>query len=198
MLLIFDSVTFVDAVDDEYWRGRLYQNLEHHDHRFSSYRDISSCLPWLKQKEIVRIIDPHKLRSLNQDLTVAATLSDMTDQTWTRAADPRRYNIPSEFIRGSQSPSWQIFQAKIPEKIVNALDNEEKLSQHLLRKGTETYAWELSYAAGSAISINVHLAAAEELGLSPVTDSALHHELDTSKNRFFGRLRVNSRRIKAI
>ncbi len=177
MLLIFDSITFVDAVDDEYWRGHLFQNLERHDQRFSSYRDVTNCLPWLKQKEIVRIIAPHKLRSLNQDLTVAATLSDITDKTWTQAADPRRYNIPSEFIRGRQSPSWQIFQDKIPDKIVDALENEEQLSHHLLKKGTETYAWELSYAAGSAIGINVHLAAADELGLSPVTDSALHHEL---------------------
>jgi hypothetical protein len=46
-----------------------------------------------------------------------------------------------------------------------------------MQQGGERHNWVLTYEAGSAIGINVHLAAAEELNLSPVTDSRLHHEL---------------------
>lgn len=35
----------------------------------------------------------------------------------------------------------------------------------------------LSYEAGSAATLNLHLAAAGDLGLAPVTDSAMHHRL---------------------
>jgi hypothetical protein len=77
----------------------------------------------------------------------------------------------------SGKPIWNIFYPKIPVKVIAALQTERRYRKHLLGEGTERAAWTMSYSAGSAVGINTHFAAAEELDLSPVTDSPLHHRL---------------------
>lgn len=177
LLLIFDSITFVDPVDDDIWRSQLIRDKEPEHDGYRGYRDIAACIPWLRAENVVRVKSPEDLLSTNSALTSAATLSDLADNRWSSAADPRRYALPTEIDRQTGRPSWQIFQPKIPAAVIDALMSEPAYQRHLLYEGDYETAWELSYAAGSAIGINVHFAAAQELGLAPVTDSRLHHEL---------------------
>lgn len=174
-LLLFDSVTFLDAVADEDWRAFLYRDLEKEYPAYSAYRNVADAMPWLRKEGVVKIVSPSSLAATNSDLTVAATISDLADPTWVTAADPRRFHLPTLHENGA--PSWQIFRPKIPKQVEQALVELPEFGDHLLQQGNDLSAWELSYASGSSIGINVHLAAADELGLAPVTDSGLHHEL---------------------
>jgi hypothetical protein len=176
-LLIFDSITFIDPVDDDGWRETLFRGIEREHPGYRSYRDVAQAMPWLRQQKIVRVVNPSTLNSKNSDLTTAASFSDLGDASWTKATDPRRWQLPTQFKRTTGQPIWNVFLDKMPCKFVEALTNDPLIAQHLIYEGGDSYAWELSYAAGSSIGINVHLAAAEELGLAPVTDSRLHHEL---------------------
>lgn len=176
-LLIFDSITFLDPVDNEDWRKELFRDLEEKYKAFKAYRDIAKIMPWLRENKIVNIVNPENLHSLQSDLVTASTLSDLGDQTWIKEANPQRYHLPMERNHKTGEPVWNVFSNKMPSKFMEALTNETLLSQHLFYDGRDEFAWELSYAAGSSIGINVHLAAAEELGLAPVTDSTLHHNL---------------------
>jgi hypothetical protein len=83
--------------------------------------------------------------------------------------------MPSIEISGV--PSWQVFFPKLPEDFIQALTDLPDLKNHLLVEGDHRTSWSLSYAAGSAIGIALHLEVAEELGAAPVTDSELHHRL---------------------
>src|SRR6266567_9145473 len=80
-------------------------------------------------------------------------------------------------IRISGSPSWQVFEPKLPAEFLNALQTRPEFQSHLLGEGDARSSWSLSYAAGSAIGIGVHLDIAEDLGLAPITDSPMHHRL---------------------
>jgi hypothetical protein len=177
LLLLFDSVTFIDPVDDEDWRSQLFCDLEAEHTRFSAYRDLAACMPWLRNEGIVKVINPRCLCSLDDGLTIAATLSDLSDSSWIRAADPRPYKMPMQTYRETGAPSWNIFRPKFPTRLVEALTATPSLKHHVFEEGDDHLAWILSYAAGSAIGINLHLAAADELDLAPVTDSLMHHKL---------------------
>lgn len=180
-LLLFDSITFLDPVDDDDWRAILFEDVEYEDARYASYRDLSGAMPWLRREGLIKVHSPDRLQSKEHDITVAATLADLADAGWVRSADPRPYDIPTQTFAGE--PSWNVFRPKIPDGVVAALYEDPALQGHLLADGGERYAWQLSYAAGSSIGINVHLAAAEELSLAPVTDSRLHHHLMLRKLR---------------
>jgi hypothetical protein len=180
LLRLFDTVAFIDPVDDELWRGKLFQDIVREHGAFAAYKDVSSFMPWLRRQEIVKIHDPSSLKCIDDDLTVAATLSDLSDSDWVKSANPKYYGLPTQFDQGGR-PVWNIFRPKIPTKVIEALTTNERLDEHLLHSGGDNYAWVLSYAAGSAVGINTHLAAAEELQLAPITDSPLHHELMLKK-----------------
>ncbi|MBS1058045.1 hypothetical protein [Gluconobacter kondonii] len=174
-LLLFDSLTFLDAVDDDQWRGQLYKELEDKHRGFLAYRDLADAMPWLRKEGVIKVQSPSSMASTHDDLTVAATISDLADPTWVKAADPRRFGLATTRLHGV--PSWHVFRPKIPRAFEAALFEQDEIHTHLLQPGTEGTSWQLSYAAGSSLSINVHLAAAEQLGLAPITDSILHHEL---------------------
>lgn len=178
-LLLFDSITFLDPVDDDGWRGKLFEDVEHEDQGYAGYRDLADAMPWLRREGVIKVRSPQGLRSLNHEVTVAATLSDLSDASWVRGADPRRYGLPSQWFGGQ--PCWNVFRPKLPTGVVEALSDDVGLRHHLLEQGGDKYAWQISYAAGSSVGINVHLAAAEELSLAPVTDSQLHHYLMLQK-----------------
>lgn len=174
-LLLFDSLTFLDPVDDEEWREQLFQDVEYEDNRYSQYRDLAGAMPWLRSQGIVSVRSPNGLRSLNDNLTVAATVGDLKDDIWVQSSDPQKYGLPTQSYNGK--PCWNIFKPKIPDGLIENVFEDDNFRDHLFYDGGENYAWKLSYAAGSSIGINVHLAAAEELSLAPVTDSKLHHYL---------------------
>lgn len=178
-LLLFDSLTFLDPVDDEGWREQLFQDVEYEDARYAQYRDLAGAMPWLRSQGIISIRSPDSLHALNENLTVAATLGDLSDSQWVQSANPDKHGLPTQRFAGK--PCWNIFKPKIPDGVVSALIENDLLRNHLLYEGGDRYAWQLSYAAGSSIGINVHLAAADELSLAPVTDSKLHHYLMLQK-----------------
>ena len=176
MLLVFDRITFVDPVDDAEWRMKLFRDLEMHDEQFTDYRAIDSALPDLLEHGCIRRIDPAEFRTEKNTLATASALSDLQDRRWVDVASkPRHYQMPAINISGA--PSWQVFYPKLPEYFLQAITGQREFSDHLLQPGDEYMSWSLSYAAGSAIGIALHLEIAESIGAAPVTDSQLHHRL---------------------
>jgi hypothetical protein len=176
-LLVFDEVTFADPVRDAKWRAHLFRDLEvDHDSRFATFRDVHAAMPDLLSEGCVKRIDPSFVAHDGRMASTLSAISDLSDPNWLRfASNPRKYGMPS--IRIGSNQSWQIFSPKLPESFISALQSKTEFQQHLLEEGDESAAWSLSYAAGSAITIALHLDIAEELGLAPVTDSLMHHEL---------------------
>jgi hypothetical protein len=178
LLLVFDSVTFIEPVDDEEWRAKLFRDLERQADRFTAYRQLSGALQELRDEQAIVLRPPDTLSSLNDPATAASTLSDLDDSEWLNVADrPARFNLPYEADSVTGNPTWQIFPPKMPRLVRDALEDVERLRKHVIWHGGENYAWSLSYAAGSAVALNVHIAAAAELDLAPVTDSSMHHRL---------------------
>lgn len=178
MLLVFEQVCFLDPVSDEAWRAGLFQNLEkQEDARFSSYREVYSSLETLFSEGVAKRIDPAKVE-LENPLTTASALSDLLDPEWSSlAASPGKYKMPHRRLAPDGGATWQIFMQKMPSAFIDLLESQEQFRRHLIFSGGSRYSWTLSYEAGSAVSMGVHLAAAEELNLAPVTDSKMHHEL---------------------
>jgi len=180
MLLVFDEVTFVDPVDDDEWRAKLFKDLETHNEKFAEYKDVHAVLPALICEGCIKRFDPGPFVHSGRLLSTASALSDLNDPKWVSvAANPQKFGMPSISVRGNRS--WQIFWPKLPEQFITALRETAEFRKHLLTEGDEWSSWSLSYAAGSAIGIGVHLDIAEELGLAPVTDSGLHHRLLLAK-----------------
>ncbi len=179
LLLVFDSVHYLDPVDDEDWRAKLLSDLEEsHDPRFSTYRDVHAAIPALIQEGAVVREDPKSISALSSQEAAASAVSDLLDPRWvTLASNPGSYGMPFESERQGQA-TWQAFPDKMPTGFLDALSRDKNLRGHLVRAESSRHvAWALTYAAGSAGALNTHLAAAAELSLSPVTDSPLHHEL---------------------
>lgn len=180
LLLVFDQITFLDPVDDEQWRAKLFRDLEKRaDPRFKQYRDLVAPIRDLHREGILVRHDPINLRSLKSPITSEGALADLQDSEWRQvASNPAAYNMPFEKRkRNAEQPTWQIFPQKLPPRFIDALLSDRRLATHVIESGGSEYAWTVSYEAGSAASLNLHLAAAGELDLSPVTDSALHHQL---------------------
>lgn len=181
MLLIFDQVHYLDPVDDDTWRARLMRQMEDvHSPQFKSYREIADALPTLIEEQIVIREDPTTLAALADSSLAMSAIADLRDQVWAKLASrPERHHMPHR--RRNGVASWEIFRPKLPDDFVAALESNADLQHHLLSRGRDSESWQLTYEAGSAISIAAHLAAAEELGIAPVTDSDMHHALLLTK-----------------
>ncbi|WP_214516508.1 hypothetical protein, partial [Sphingobium yanoikuyae] len=73
-LLLFDSLTFLDVVDDDQWRSQLYRGLEDEHRGYLAYRDLADAMPWLRKEGVIKVKSPSTIASTHDDLTVAATL----------------------------------------------------------------------------------------------------------------------------
>jgi hypothetical protein len=178
LLLVFDSIAFVDPVDDDEWRAKLFRDLERVADRFSAYRHLNEPIQELRDEGALVLVPPASLKSFDAPATAASTLSDLLDGEWCQVAShPAAFDMPYQMVSGSTRPTWQIFQPKFPALVREALHDSEDLRDHVIWSGDEGQAWTLSYEAGSAVAVNVHVAAAAELGVAPVTDSVLHHRL---------------------
>jgi len=175
MLLVFDEITFVDPVDDVQWRAKLFADMESYAPEFSKYQDVDVALPVLIQQGCIRQFDPSP--NINgRSLATESAIRDLNDPNWLQVAStPQKYGMPSIAMSGEHS--WQIFKPKLPDAFVNALRTQPEIERHLFSEGGDLNCWSLSYAAGSAIGISVHLEIAEELSLAPITDSPMHHRL---------------------
>ncbi|HLG46323.1 MAG TPA: hypothetical protein VKY24_08790 [Reyranella sp.] len=178
-LLLFDTISFLDPVDSEQWRAKLFRNLEEEQSKaFRAYRDFYRELPGLIRAGVIKIHDPAQISSINEPEVTASIVSDLHDANWTKAASrPQAFGLPFLPDRQSGQPTWQIFYPKMPSKFVELLTQERKLQRHLIYEGDESVSWSLTYAAGSAVAINTHLAVADQLNCVPLTDSEMHHRL---------------------
>lgn len=183
MLLVFDRICFLDPIEDHQWRAYQFERLEKaEDPRYREYRSLSSYMDRLHNMGIVERVSPAELSLPTRSTVSASAISDLLDPTWVEtAAHPERFSLPHRTLSPDGSATWNIFRHKLPEEYVAALLESNNLRKHLIRLGDETSSWTVSYAAGSAAALNVHLAAAEELALAPVTDSVMHHLLLVGK-----------------
>lgn len=184
MMLVFDSVGFFDPVDDDQWRKKLLLDMKpRQGDVFGEYENLDAALPMLLKEGAIKKYSPEILTNEDRILASAASLSDLNDPKWVDCANrPQKFEMPHSIADDGQTPTWYAFRSKLPTDFLEGLESSRDLcDQHLFVDGGERYAWTLSYAAGSSISTNIHLAAAEKLGLAPVTDSALHHRLLVSK-----------------
>lgn len=183
-LLVFDTVTFIDEVQDTEWRRKLLQDLSGLDKAFCSYEKIADEYTELKEKEIVKIISPKNI-DVNNTLGIAiATIADLEDTEFVaKASKPYLYQLPAISLTTknaySKKATWQVFRNKIASPLLEdtLFINDPNWGSHILYPGDDYSSWTLSYEAGSAAVINYYLEAAQELGLTPITNSQLHHEL---------------------
>lgn len=180
MLLVFDTIHFLDPVDDEEWRAALMDQMV--DRRFAAYRSVADAIPTLVQEGAVVRRDPALLTSIKAANVAASAVGDLLDVGWVRVASaPARFGMP-HLCAGAQSVAmWESFDEKLPPAFLEALNEVPELRRHVILHGNAAETWMLSYEAGSAIALSSHLAAASELGLATVTDSRLHHHLLQSK-----------------
>lgn len=196
-LLLFDTISFVDPVTSDEWRAKLFRDLEKEQTpRFRSYREFSRELPSLMADGVIKVHDPATIDAIEMPEVTAAILSDLSDSNWVRAASrPEKFSMP--FRREAGVPTWQIFYPKMPSLFVRALEKSDALRRHLIEQGDEYSSWSVTYSAGSAISINTHLAVADALDCVPLTDSPMHHGLllrKVARNGLSGGGEVSSRR----
>lgn len=179
LLLVFDSVTFLDPVPDEAWRAKLFRDLEvAEDPRFRTYRHLEGPLAELRDEGVISVRNPIELGAFNLSETIAGAISDLDDPVWCDiAANPKRHGLPYRTLDEQGRPTWQIFESKFPPTLRQLLYEETRLQRHIVARGNRIASWTVSYEAGSAAALNLHLAAAHELSLAPVTDSELHHLL---------------------
>lgn len=184
LLLIFDSVTFLDDVDAD-WRAFQFERLAEENKYFTLYKELIDDYDKLNELQAVQVIDPKILKTTNSNAVALATIADLSDPEFVEiASKPHRFNLPyrpfgAYGLSPSEKPTWQIFRGKIAKPLVeeSRFLEEEKWASHILVPGNEWRHWALSYEAGSAAAVNMYLEAAQELQLTPVTTSQLHHEL---------------------
>jgi hypothetical protein len=144
--------------------------------KFATYSVIHDSVEELKEQGALSIFSPDILTPQIKALSAASALSDLADKEWSRvAARPDAFGMP--FRKEDGRATWQIFKPKLPDLYIETLSSRQLFQKHLIDQGDENVAWSLSYEAGSAISISLHLAACEQLNLAPVTDSTMHHQL---------------------
>jgi len=177
LLLVFDGVTFLDPVTDDGWRACLMEDsVQDTDPKFVGYSEIHNSVEELKKQKAISVVSPDILTREQKLLSSASAFSDLMDHDWCRVATrPDRFGMP--FQQHNGSATWQIFKPKLPDVFTDKLLSERSLRKHLIEEGGDDTAWSLSYEAGSAISIALHLAASEQLSVAPVTDSPMHHQL---------------------
>ncbi|MDO9480778.1 MAG: hypothetical protein Q8S96_02260 [Hydrogenophaga sp.] len=178
LLLVFDSVTFLDPVTDDEWRAYLMKEMiEDEDRRFAKYQDIHRSLDELREDHAIRIVTPDCCTDHHR-LVTASALSDLRDTDWLRVASkPASFDMPHRRYAADGSATWQVFKPKLPDEFLAVLSSSEELRRHLVHVGDDYTSYTLTYEAGSAIAISLYLSAAEKLALAPVTDSVMHHQL---------------------
>ena len=186
LLLVFDSVTFIDEAESAEWRKVLLEEMSQIDDPiFSSFEKLADDYDMLSETGVIQIIDPKQLQARHSQEVAIATKADLSDTKFVEmASNPSFFGLTARPFgkyggRPANKPTWQVFKGKIASPLLSDssfIDDESWIS-HILVPGDNNYSWTLSYEAGSAAVTNFYLEAAQELQLTPVTTSQLHHEL---------------------
>lgn len=186
LLLLFDTVTFLDEAESAEWRRAMLKAMTQVDGpNFASYERLADDYDLLAQTGAIRIVNPRTLNARKSVGVAIATVADLSDKRFVElATKPTALGL---FARSyglyggvpTDRPTWQSFASKIALPLLtdNQFADDPIWSNHILIPGDDVFAWTLSYEAGSAAVTNLYLEAAEELSLTPVTTSLLHHEL---------------------
>jgi hypothetical protein len=185
LLLIFDSVTFLDEAESPQWRRALLEEMRSDSPIFATFEELADDYDMLEESGTVLVRSPHVLASKESRSVAIATIADLTDASYVKLASaPQRFGLPAQLTRGIDlqlppRPTWQVFQGKLAEHLHAdpSFANDARWRSHIIRQGDEVEAWALTYEAGSASVLNYYLEVAEELSLTPVTSSELHHRL---------------------
>jgi hypothetical protein len=128
LLLIFDSITFLDDIQDSEWRRIQLQRMARENRLFSTFEELADDYDMLSEYQIVKVFDPKLLNARNSTQVALATLADLSDAKYTEiASKPYRYGLPARPLGAYQlspedRPTWQIF----PGKIVGPLLEDER------------------------------------------------------------------------
>lgn len=189
-LLVFDSIAFIDEAEGEEWRRYLLRTMAKKDSPiFDSYERFADDFQLLIDERLVTIVEPNCLKASRSASVAMATLADLADQEIIRlASQPGKYGLPARSLRyydssSNDRPTWHAFMGKLSHHLLcDPIYAEDPLwSSHVLVPGSHVAPWTLSYEAGSSAITNFYLESSEELGLTPITNSILHHELVVKK-----------------
>jgi Ca2+-binding EF-hand superfamily protein len=184
--LIFDSVTFLDEIEDSEWRKKLLRDMARVDAPlFSTYEELADDYEMLHETGVVQILNPTLLNVTNSSNVALATIADLTDSKFIElASKPLSFGLPARPLgKYNLSPpdklTWQVFKGKIASPLLtdDKFIEDKRWTPHIIQAGIGGRHWVLSYEAGSAAVTNFYLEAAEELQLTPITTSQLHHDL---------------------
>lgn len=186
LLLVFDSVTFIDEAESAEWRKILLERMSRIDSPiFSSFEKFADDYDMLSDTGAVQIINPQQLQARHSQEVALATKADLSDSKFVEiASNPSFFGLAARPFgkyggQPANKPTWQVFKGKIASPLLsdNQFTDDEAWASHILVPGDNHYSWTLSYEAGSAAVTNFYLESAQELQLTPVTTSQLHHEL---------------------
>ena len=189
LLLTFDSVTFLDEAKSPEWRRVLLEQMRSDSSSFGVFQELADDYDMLQGSGAVLIRNPKGIATEVAQPVAVAAIADLEDTGFTSlASTPQRFGLPSRRMRGPDAhqlpvPSWQIFEGKLAEPLRSdpLFISDPRWASHVLLEGDSARSWSLTYQAGCATVLNFYLAAADELALTPVTSSELHHRLVLQK-----------------
>ena len=137
----------------------------------------------------MRVTNPQELTANESQSVAVATLADLEDVHFVKLASmPRRFDLPARLTHQFDPqvpprPTWQVFQGKLVEPLRTdpAFSHNSTWASHVVSEGDSIQSWSLTYEAGCASVLNYYLEAADEMALTPVTSSELHHRLVVRK-----------------
>ena len=184
LLLVFDSITFLDEVESQ-WRRVLLDKMQQDSGLFATFEELADDYEMLESSGAVLVRNPRELTAIGSRSVAISTIADLADRNFVNLASaPQRFGLPARLIRHSDPqltgrPTWQVFESKLAEplRVDPTFFLDSTWSDHVIYEGDSLQSWSLTYEAGCASVLNYYLEAAEEMALAPVTTSELHHRL---------------------
>jgi hypothetical protein len=189
LLLTFDSITFLDEAESPEWRRVLLEQMRSDSKAFTAFQELADDYDMLQESGAILILNPQGIATDASQAVAVAAIADLEDANFVSlACAPQRFELPfrmmpSSDLRHPGVPSWQAFEGKLVEPLREdpLFLSDPRWASNVLLEGDPFQAWSLTYQAGCASVLNYYLAAADELALTPVTSSELHHRLVLQK-----------------
>lgn len=189
LLLTFDSITFLDEAESPDWRRALLEQMRSDSSAFAAFEELADDYDMLQESGAILIRSPPAIAAKVCHTVAIATIADLEDSNFVSLASaPQRFSLPSRLMRSPNpqypvAPSWQVFEGKLvkPLRLDSLYLADPRWASHILFEGDSIHSWSLTYQAGCASVLNYYLEAADEMALTPVTSSELHHRLVLQK-----------------
>ncbi len=154
LLLVFDTITFLDEAENAEWRRILLRNMADLDSPvFSSFEKLADDYDMLAETGAVQIINPQILKAVDSYEVALATKADLSDTKFVKmASHPSVYGLvarPFGLYDGEPAnrPTWQSFKGKIARPLLTEDEfvGDNEWTSHILVPGDDNYSWTLSY-----------------------------------------------------